>query len=115
DTEIVVLILGNLVENAWKFRDTNKVKHELKIPMVQFPHKNQIIIKDNDMGILKEFQSKDSDMFYRANDTYPGSGLGLYIAKNFVEKLQGRLSIKTEYCVGTSVLIELPVNVLTND
>ncbi len=115
DTEILVLILENLVENALKFRDKNKCKHELKISLVQFPHKNQITISDNGLGILKEYQSKVFDMFYRANDNFPGSGLGLYIARNFVEKLQGRLSLKTEYCIGTSVLIELPVNVIVND
>lgn len=114
DAEVLVLILENLVENTLKFRDFNKDKQEIKISMVQFPHKNQITISDNGLGILKEYQSRVFDMFYRANDTFPGSGLGLYIARNFVEKLQGRLSLKTEYCVGTSVLIELPVNVLTN-
>ncbi len=113
DAEILVLILENLVENTLKFRDINKSKQKIKISMVQFPHKNQIAISDNGLGILKEYQSRVFDMFYRANDTFPGSGLGLYIARNFVEKLQGRLSLKTEYCVGTSVLIELPVNVLT--
>lgn len=115
DTELLVLIMENLVENALKFRDTNKVKCELKISLIQFPHKNQIIVRDNGLGILKDFQSKVFDMFYRANDTFPGSGLGLYIVKNFVEKLQGRLSLKTEFCVGTSVLVELPVNVFTKD
>lgn len=115
DTDILVLILENLVENALKFRDKNKRKCELQISMVQFPHKNQIIVSDNGLGILKEYQSKVFDMFFRANDTFPGSGLGLYIVKNFVEKLQGRLSLKTEYCMGTSVMIELPVNVLAKD
>ena len=47
-------------------------------------------------------------MFYRANDKNVGSGLGLFIVKETIEKLKGTIFITSEIGVGTTVHIEIP-------
>jgi len=47
-------------------------------------------------------------MFYRATDTNHGSGLGLYIVKETMEKLDGSIKLKSEVNKGTEVLLQIP-------
>jgi signal transduction histidine kinase len=47
-------------------------------------------------------------MFYRATDTSTGSGLGLYIAKEAVDKLNGQISFESEFGKGSLFTITLP-------
>jgi signal transduction histidine kinase len=47
-------------------------------------------------------------MFYRASDQSEGSGLGLYIVKNAVEKLGGKVRVESELGRGTTFKITLP-------
>ena len=47
-------------------------------------------------------------MFYRASEQSEGSGLGLYIVKNAVDKLGGEVNVESETAMGTSFTIVLP-------
>ncbi len=47
-------------------------------------------------------------MFYRATEQSSGSGIGLYIVKNAVDKLGGTISAVSEFGVGTTFTIILP-------
>ena len=47
-------------------------------------------------------------MFYRADEGSKGSGLGLYIVKETVEKLKGEISVNSKINEGTTVTITLP-------
>ena len=47
-------------------------------------------------------------MFYRATDTNHGSGLGLYIVKETLDKLQGTIKLKSEVNKGTEVYLQIP-------
>lgn len=110
DKKILCHILFQLLENAVKFRDVHKNKLKVEVSLLKWPQKYCIIVRDNGSGIHQEYKEKVFDMFFRANETCPGSGLGLYIVKNFVEKLEGRLYMQTKYGSGTSITIELPIN-----
>jgi len=55
-----------------------------------------------------EMQDKIFDMFYRGNDRSKGSGLGLYIVRSAVEKLQGKVSVKSELKQGTEFTAIIP-------
>ena len=65
-------------------------------------------IKDNGPGIPAHLHEKLFDMFFRASNKSQGSGLGLYIVKNSIEKLGGTVTLKSEVGVGTEFLVELP-------
>ncbi|MEO1051647.1 MAG: tetratricopeptide repeat protein [Bacteroidota bacterium] len=104
-------ILQNLIENGIKYCRTD-VTPFVKVSVAEHPKKEELIIsvEDNGMGIKEEYQKFIFDMFFRANDRIQGSGLGLYILKKGVEKLEGRLSFESKYNEGTRFIIELPLN-----
>jgi signal transduction histidine kinase len=47
-------------------------------------------------------------MFFRGSEMSDGSGLGLYIVKKIVEKLEGKIELRTRYREGTTFTITLP-------
>jgi signal transduction histidine kinase len=67
-----------------------------------------VSIKDNGKGIEKEHLPNVYKMFYRATDDGAGSGLGLYIVKEAVDKLNGQIDIKSEVGKGTIVKFDIP-------
>jgi signal transduction histidine kinase len=47
-------------------------------------------------------------MFYRANDSSAGSGLGLFIAKETAEKLESTIAFESEYSTGSFFTVSMP-------
>jgi signal transduction histidine kinase len=112
DAYRISVVFNNLVSNAIKYADNHKENPFLNISVHIDQGKAVFIIEDNGIGIGKEYLSKVFDMFFRATMAKDGAGLGLYIVKETVEKLYGKISIESEPRVGTSFKIELP-NFLT--
>jgi PAS domain S-box-containing protein len=106
----VSIIVQNLISNAIKYQneylDTSFVEVGLQYLK---PNLVEIWIRDNGRGIRPEFHDKVFDMFYRASSDSNGSGLGLYITKQVVEKLKGSIKLKSDTSVGTEIRIELPI------
>ena len=105
---LVITILQNLIENAIKFA-RGDIKPYVGIFISQENHRVRIKVEDNGQGIQKEFQGKIFDMFFRANDRVPGTGLGLYIMKRAVERLKGEISFSSELNVGSAFTVILPI------
>lgn len=108
DRSRLVFILNNLITNSLRYSDTEKADPNVKVHAHTESNKLHITISDNGQGIKKEHQSKIFEMFYRANETSNGSGLGLYIVKESVDKLKGKIELESEFGVGTSVHVILP-------
>ena len=68
----------------------------------------EIIFSDNGIGISESNLSKIFEMFYRATEQSDGSGIGLYIVKNAVEKLGGQIYVASRVGQGTRFNIILP-------
>ena len=68
-----------------------------------------ITVKDNGVGILKEEVKNVMDPFYTTKPQGHGKGLGLFIVYNLIKVNRGRITIDSEYGVGTEVSIELPL------
>jgi PAS domain S-box-containing protein len=101
-------IFRNLVSNAIKYRQIHAASPEIRIAVNSSDHHTEIIFADNGIGIEKANLGKVFDMFYRATEQSDGSGIGLYIVKNAVEKLGGTISVHSEAGVGTTFTIILP-------
>lgn len=75
----------------------------------------EFVCKDSGIGMSKEFQEHAFEMFAQehktARTTYPGSGLGLSIVKRIVNALGGTVEFTSEEGVGTTFVIELPLQV----
>jgi signal transduction histidine kinase len=102
------VILNNLIGNAFKYQDLKKPNPHLKVQASLKNNQCLIKIEDNGMGIPPEHHIKIFDMFYRANDLTPGSGLGLYIARETADKLNGKISFESVYGEGTTFVISIP-------
>lgn len=105
---IVNTILQNLIENAIKYSST--VNPFVKIQVIQAKELLKIVVEDNGHGIDEVHQSKIFDMFYRANLGAKGSGLGLYILKRAVERLNGKIELKSQLHKGSVFTVTLPVS-----
>lgn len=89
------IILSNLISNALKYRNVNVQSH-VEITFRKNGDKHRIQIQDNGIGISSENQARIFEMFYRGTQQSNGSGLGLYIVKETVEKLGGSITVESE-------------------
>jgi PAS domain S-box-containing protein len=108
------IIFSNIISNAYKYLNP-EVKSFLKITMRLTRNGLDLTFEDNGIGIKAEYHPKIFNMFYRATDRSQGSGLGMYIVKQSVEKLHGKISFDSEYGAGTRITIHLPNNPQPND
>lgn len=104
------IIFNNLISNAIKYADLYKEQSFLKISFKRENSHYIIEIVDNGIGVKQEHIEKVFNMFYRAVSGYSGSGLGLYITKETVERLSGEIEVKSEYGKGTEFTIRIPVS-----
>ncbi len=108
DKRRVTVLLNNFISNAIKYHDLEKRSPSIWINVVINSKEATIIIKDNGMGIDKESQTKIYNMFYRATAKVMGSGIGLFIVQEILEKLQGSVSLESELNIGSTFTIKLP-------
>lgn len=101
-------VLKNLIGNAVKYKSNNTDSPFVHLELENT--ENQIIIKviDNGEGISDEAQKRVFEMFYRGTKNSIGTGLGLYICKEIINKLNGNLSLESKLDQGTTVTVVLP-------
>jgi len=100
------VILNNIISNAIRYR--NGKDPVIKVDVEISDHQARLAIEDNGKGIEKEHLPNIYKMFYRATDDGAGSGLGLYIVKEAIDKLNGEISIQSEVGKGTTVQFQIP-------
>jgi signal transduction histidine kinase len=104
------IILNNLLANAVKYHDLRKENKWIKVRVSNSNGSVKVAVSDNGSGIAQEHQLKIFDMFYRGTLQSTGSGLGLYIVKEAVEKMRGTISVESQPGVGSSFLVTIPVS-----
>ncbi len=108
DRRRVAIILRNLISNALKYKDLRKETSIININVHCEKLYANIEIADNGIGIEKSALRDIFKMFYRATENSSGSGLGLYIVKETVEKLDGTITVDSTVNEGTTFTITLP-------
>ncbi|MFC5532797.1 sensor histidine kinase [Rhodocytophaga aerolata] len=86
------ILFNNILSNAIKYQNPYTDKHYLPITLHKTPHNTEIIFTDNGIGIKDDHKSRVFEMFYWATENTDGSGLGLYIVKQTVERMKGRIA-----------------------
>lgn len=109
DERLLLVILQNMVENSIKYK-RQEADSFVRVEIKTIDDSGRVMIKvsDNGIGIDSNIQHKIYNMFFRGNERSSGSGLGLYILKNAVEKLGGRVALYSVLYKGTTFKIELP-------
>jgi PAS domain S-box-containing protein len=99
-------ILQNLIENSIKYQDYTRDQPELLIDLEQRGATTSITIEDNGVGIDPSLHDKIFDMYFKTEDNRDGSGLGLYLVKKAVEKLDGKMSLRSSPGQGTRFTLQ---------
>jgi signal transduction histidine kinase len=110
------MVIENLLNNSVKYT-TNRGKIEIKIGKKD----NSLVfsIKDNGVGIPEEQQGRIFDKFFRSDNIVKyqteGTGLGLYISKNIIEQLGGKIWFQSVENLGSIFSFSLPINKHANN
>ena len=115
DEDLLKTVFTNLLENAIKYSPDSS---RILITSEEINNEMVIQISDQGRGIALEEIPHIFDRFYRArnsrNDT-PGNGLGLYLAKYFVELHNGRIEVESVVNKGSTFSVHLPMNLDLED
>jgi PAS domain S-box-containing protein len=101
-------ILRCLLSNAFRYTNVRSKPPQIDILIKVEPSHCAIKLKDNGTGIRQEIKNKVYDIFFRGTERSTGSGLGLYIVKTMLEKLNGKISFDSTVDVGTTFLVTIP-------
>lgn len=108
DTRRLKVILNNLLSNALRYCDEKKEQCCLIIKGEYKQNNIVLTFEDNGIGIEKVHLDKVFTMFYQATSQNTGSGLGLYIVKDAIDKLFGKIKIESIFGEGTTIQISIP-------
>src|SRR3989338_4062970 len=103
-------VLTNIVSNALKYT----IQGGLSITHEFSPDKITTHFKDTGLGISESEVKNLFQKFYRVRtkdtETIPGTGLGLWLIKEFVDRMNGKIYVQSIEHSGTQVTVELPIN-----
>ena len=103
DLEKTVWVLTNLIANAINYSHESSV---VRIEVLQDDLATTIRIKDEGIGIPPEYVDRIFDRYFRVPSTHrEGTGLGLAISKEIIEAQGGRISVNSEYGVGSTFVL----------
>lgn len=104
----IKVILNNLIGNGIKYRGQHNP--EVLVNIQSNEKEVSISVEDNGIGIPEESLDNVFEMFFRARTVKPtpGSGVGLYIVKEAVNKLRGEIKVASELKKGSKFFVKLP-------
>lgn len=107
DSKLLRHMISNLISNAIKYSPSGG---EVRIALDLVDSMIMLSISDDGIGIPKEDQTMLFEPFHRARnvDNLPGSGLGLSIVKQAVDKHNGSIAVDSDVNQGTTFIVKLP-------
>ncbi len=108
DTKRLRIVLNNLISNAVVFYNPYTRQPYVEVRVSGEGSKLIIEIADNGVGIDPKLHTRIFEMFFRGSALSKGSGLGLYVTKEIVEKLKGSISVSSKPGSGSVFRIALP-------
>jgi len=103
-------VIYNLIDNALKY---SPLSPQLTINLQEKAGQIIFLVKDNGLGIAKEFQDKIFDKFFRVPTgnahNIKGHGLGLNYVKKVIEKHGGKITLQSKKGQGTEFMISIPI------
>ncbi len=108
DKEMIRIVLRNLISNAIKFTPQNGVIYVIG---KHFNNETKIMVKDSGIGMTVEtIQRITAKQYYTTAGTAleKGSGFGLMLCTDLVNRQGGKLTIESEFGKGSNLIITLP-------
>jgi polar amino acid transport system substrate-binding protein len=106
NVEAVEIILVNLITNA---ADSIANTGTIRVLCSREEQSAQLTVSDNGTGIPPELMDEIYNPFFSTKTKKEGSGLGLYLVYNEVQKMGGEIKAESEVGVGTTFYIKVPV------
>ncbi len=110
DAARYIQVLSNLLSNAAKFSPPDSV---IEISTILSDSSVRILVKDSGSGIPEEFRSRIFGKFSQADSSATrakgGTGLGLHITKQIVERMNGTIGFESEVGLGTTFFVDFPL------
>lgn len=103
----IEVILGNLISNAIKYQKETEINKRVSVNVNVRREQVEISIVDNGMGILNEHLEKIFTQFFKSK-VNQGSGLGLFIVKEALNKINGKITVSSDPAEGTTFKITIP-------
>jgi signal transduction histidine kinase len=102
-------MVTNLLANAIKFTDSGSVNVSLSLDCQE---SEQLIftVTDTGIGIAEEQKICLFDRFRTNDHSLAGSGLGLYLSRQIIEKHNGTITVDSQPEQGTTFTVYLPLN-----
>ena len=107
NAQYLTLVIEHLLGNANKF--TEKGQITLGYNLNPTENKIQISVTDTGCGIPKEKFEEVFNRFSKLDTFVPGNGLGLYLCRLIVKRLDGEIKIDPDYKEGTKMIVILPI------
>ena len=111
-------VMMNILSNAVKY---NRENGHIYLSCMEIPSEQpgmttmEFICRDAGIGMTEEFQKHIFEPFAQehtgSRTKFPGTGLGMAIAKNLVEKMGGTITFESEVGVGTTFMIRVPFKI----
>jgi PAS domain S-box-containing protein len=108
DKARISVLLNNLISNSIRYYNPDASRPYVKITVATDEKSAEIRVEDNGIGINEEYHQKVFEMFYRVSESSSGSGLGLYIVKETIDKMKGDIAIDSHAGKGTTFRIAIP-------
>ena len=109
DYNMITTVIRNLISNAIKFTPENG---RIVVEVTADPEKYKISVRDNGLGISAEDQAKlfriDSNPSTIGTSQERGTGLGLILCRDFVEKNGGKIGVNSEIGKGSTFYFTVP-------
>jgi len=102
------VILNNLVSNSIKYSDKKKPEQWVKVKSYRANEEMVIEVEDNGLGIRPKDQDRIFDKFYMSGDNKKSSGIGLYLVKDAVTQLNGKIEVRSEPGVCSKFRVIIP-------
>lgn len=108
DATRIKMILMNLISNAIKFQKSDGNPGRIFITITSDEAQARIVLKDEGVGIEPEEQERIFSMFYKSMHPRSGTGIGLFIVKESIDKLKGKIFLNASGPEGTTFEIQIP-------
>lgn len=106
DKNRIKQVFINVIDNAIKYSNKGDV---INVEAIVNEKTADVIIKDSGRGIAKNDLNKITEKFFKANNLIKGSGIGLAVVKEIIQKHSGNLKFESKPNKGTTVKISFPI------
>lgn len=116
DHDKIERVILNLISNAFKYTSDGG---EINVELQDMGERVKIVVEDNGEGIPKDKVNSIFERFAQVNRSISreneGSGIGLYLAKSFVEIHGGKIGVESIEGKGSKFIIELPAKIIEEE